>query len=755
MKYKLNYLLIAFLLLVVTSCSQKGQSGAEHGITIENKEFSLTISHEGKALSLKHKPSGQECLEKGINTPIFAVTQYRPYQNELFLALPTKSTTFYPDTVYREGDNLVVIFDKIFYKAIIGLNITDNYIGFKLNAIGQQSRKGLFNRESEHQVDEFTLMQLPVRNRGHFGDWLNVAWDKDVAVNLLATDPYCKIDAEARDGFHIMKAGMEQGVKITNVGAALIATKKDNLLNCIDQLEEDYNLPHGVKSRRSEAYKYSYYEVYDANPQNIDEHIAYAKRGGFKAFVIFYFSFSSTMGHYTWLPEYPNGIEDLKAMIKKIEDAGMVPGIHIHYNKATKDDKYVSPVPDPRLNLTQIFTLSEPIDANSETIMVEENPDGCTMSREMRLLKLGDELVEYKSFTTVPPFQFIGCKRGQLDSKVASYPKGFKFGKLDVDTWTKFVRFDQRTSIQEEVAREIGKLYTETGFKFVYFDGAEDVHPPYWFNVANSQYKVYKCLDPEPLFSEGAAKAHFSWHMISRGNAFDKFPPEKIKQTTDKYMVGEAKFISDDFTSLNFGWNDYVAPNEKTIGMQSDMYEYICSRAAGYSCPIALIARFDAIKAHPRTPDNFEVMHRWEDAKLQNYFTDEQKEELKDTEQEHILLVNENGEFELQPYRQISGIPIDSSVIRAFAFARHGKSYIVYWHTYGQAEIELNVQPGQVKLFKDLGREVPVKELEDKVILPVAGRHYLEFNLPQKDAIKTFRSYKIIETTVNSNSRWK
>lgn len=749
MKYPFYYLFIAFLLVVVTSFSQKVQSGAEHGITIENKEFSLAISHDGRALSLKHKPSGQECLEKGINTPIFSVTQYRPYQNELFLALPTKSTTFYPDTVYREGDNLVVIFDKIFYKAIIGLTITDNYIGFKLNTIGQQSKKGLFNRESEHQVDEFTLMQLPVRNRGHFGDWLNVAWDKDVAVNLLATDPYCKIDAEARDGFHIMKAGMEQGVKITNVGAALIATKKDNLLNCIEQLEEDYNLPHGVKSRRSEEYKYSYYEVYDANPQNIDEHIAYAKQGGFKAFLIYYIAFSSTMGHYTWLPEYPNGIEDLKAMIKKIEDAGMLPGIHIHYNKATKDDKYVSPVPDPRLNLTRIFTLSEPIDANSETIMVEENPDGCTMSREMRLLKLGDELVEYESFTTTPPFQFIGCKRGQLDSKVASYPKGFKFGKLDVDTWTKFVRFDQRTSIQAEVAREIGKLYAETGFKFVYFDGAEDVHPPYWFNVANSQYEVYKCLKPEPLFSEGAAKAHFSWHMISRGNAFDIFPPEKIKQTTDKYMVGEAKFISDDFTSLNFGWNDYVAPNEKTIGMQPDMYEYVYSRATAYDCPFSLLGKSDQLKAHPRTPDNLEVMRRWQEAQFHGFFTEKQKEELKNLNQEHILLVNEDGRYELCPYEQISGIPVDSSAIRAFAFARHGKSYIIYWHTYGQAKIELNVQHGQVKLFKELGRELPINVIEDKVILPLAGRNYLEFDLPLKDAIKTFKKYKIIETTVN------
>jgi len=50
-------------------------------------------------------------------------------------------------------------------------------------------------------------VQLPVRDRENFGEWLNVMWDGAVAVNLLATDPYAKIDADPRPGHHLFRAG--------------------------------------------------------------------------------------------------------------------------------------------------------------------------------------------------------------------------------------------------------------------------------------------------------------------------------------------------------------------------------------------------------------------------------------------------------------------------------------------------------------------------------------------------------------------
>ena len=60
-------------------------------IVLENRQARLVIGPDGTARSLWHKDSGQECLAPGSATPVFSVTQYRPYENELQLRYPAKS----------------------------------------------------------------------------------------------------------------------------------------------------------------------------------------------------------------------------------------------------------------------------------------------------------------------------------------------------------------------------------------------------------------------------------------------------------------------------------------------------------------------------------------------------------------------------------------------------------------------------------------------------------------------------------------
>ena len=742
MNSSVKILLVLALIIGFNLLSDNVRAGEKKNIVIENIEFQLIIGSDARAVSLLHKPTGQECLQKGIRIPVFALTQYRPYDNEIFLTYPAKSKTFYADTVYRAGNDLVVGFEQEAHKATIGLTINDDYIGFTLKSMDYDISRVGIKRKTE--IDEFTLLQLPIRDRENFGEWLNVCWDKDVAVNILATDTYAKIDASSNNGYHLMQAGMETTVKLMGVGAALIVTRKDKLLDRIDRLERDYKLPLGVQSRRSREYKYSYYELRDATPQNIDENIAFAKLGGFRMMVISYFDFATSMGHFPWNDKYPNGMDDLQTVTRKITEAGMIPGFHIHYNKAMRNDSYVSPVPDSRLNLVRIFTLSEAINANSTVIPIEENPENCTLENDRRFLKIGNELVTYEQYTTTPPYQFSGCKRGALSTKISEFEKGFKFGLLDVDTWPIFVRFDQYTSIQQEVAERLGKICSDAGFRFIYFDGAEDVNLPYWYTVSKSQQTVYNCLKPSPLLSEGAIKSHFGWHILSRGNAFDVFLPEDFKQAIGKYQASEAKYIAKDFTSINFGWIGYKAPDSTTIGMQPDMFEYVCSRGAAWDCPISMLGMLPQLKAHPRTSDNLEVIRRWEEARIINFFSPEQKKAMQNLKQEHILLVNNKGGFEWHPYQQIKAVAKGNSNVRAFIFERSGKINVVYWHTSGKGKLKLKVNSTNVHLFKELGNEIPVEKDNEGITIPLGDRLYLEFDLPREAVITIFNNAKVL-----------
>lgn len=743
MKSLVQYLILTGLLIQGSasySDNVKGQD--EQDIVIENSEMRLVIGRKGMAVSLIHKPTGQECLQPGVDAPVFSVTQYTPYQDELQLSRPAKPTTFFADSITRVGDDLIVNFELVNIEVTIGLRITDSFIGFTLKEIDHHPLE--FGDHLKTPVDEVTILQLPVRDRDFFGEWLNVGWDQDVAINILGSDPYVRIDAVKYRGYRLLQAGSVSEIKSIGVGAVLIVTATDNLLDRIERVEVDYDLPKGVQSRRSKEYKYSYWQGSDITPQNVDEYIRYAKKAGLRAIQINWTSFAKAMGHFPWRSEYPNGIADLQTVTRKIKDAGMIVGANFWYSKAHTHDLYVSPVPDHRLNLRTVFTLATALEKTATTITVEENPQNCTLDEGRRILKIGEELIEYQSFTAHAPYQFTGCIRGILNTHSSEFGAGYKFGLLDIDTWpTNWVRFDQRTGIQQEVAERISKIYNEAGFQFCYFNGADDVQPPYWLNVSSAQLKVYDLLKPEPLFSEGAARSHFSWHMLSRGNAFGGFSPEEVKEATRKYPAAEAEYIKPDFTAINFGFIRYVVPGATTLGIQPDMIEYICSRGAAWDSPVSITGNLHQYRTHPRTSDNMEVLRRWEEARNSNFFTAAQKTDLQDLNQEHILLIDEAGRFEIQRYEKIEVIAGGDSKIQAFIFRRSGKTWVVYWHTSGHGNVELDISSDKADLFKEPGKRLAFKKTKNTIIIPASERRYLELDLSEAEVSSAFRNAKI------------
>lgn len=734
MRHRVCYFALAFSLALWIPSSVWS---AEREIVIENAEMRLLLSSGGKALSLVHKPTGEECLAAGVDVPLCAITQHRPYDNENFLMFPAKPRVFPSNRIERVGDELHVEFQDTYDIAVIALKITDAYIGFELKRIDYRIEDFGVKRKTE--IDEFALLQLPVKPRAHFGEWLNVMWDDRVAVNVLGTDPAMRIDAFPGKDHTTMYAGLDFQVKLFGPGAVLITTAGDSLLDRIDRVERDYGLPLGVESRRSEPYRYSYYELRDVTTGNIDEHIAYARQGGFRTMVVYYVDFARACGHYQWRDEYPGGMEDLKAITDKIRAAGMIPGLHLHYSKVAVTDPYINNgIPDARMNRVREMVLAEPLGAADTVITVEGNPDGVRMEQGRRLLYVGDELITYEGYTTQPPYRFTGCRRGVFNSRAADHVRGRRLALLDVDDWPLFIRVDQNTSIQREIAERLGEIYRGAGFRFVYFDGAEDVPPPYWYNVSRSQSVVYDALKPAPLFAEGALKSHYGWHILSRGNAFDIFPPERIRPAMKKYTLRCARQIANDFTSVNFGWVNYLAPQERTIGMQPDMYEYICSKALAWDSPISLVGNLAELRKHPRTEDNLRVIARWEEAKLRNAFTAEQKESLKDPDREFLLLTDRAGKAELYEYRQIT--TDEERPVRAFVFRRGGKTCILYWHLSGAGELTLPVAGDGLGLTDEEGRRVLFRSQGGKSVLPVAGRLVLETDLPEEEAVTLFRT---------------
>ena len=341
------------LLMLMSSCNHSDN------IVFSNEDCTLTISPKGYAVSLK--AGGEECLEWGKKVPLCEIMQERPYDNENFLMFPAKPRRFPADHIERKGDTLFVTFKDTWDIAVIVADVQPHHIGFRLERVDYRIDDMGVKRQTE--IDGFALMQLPVHRRKHFGEWLNVTWDSRRAVCLMGADEKTSIDAYSEGKSLKMYAGYEHEVGMSGKGAVLLACSTPNLLDNIDSAEQYYGMPRGVRSRREPEYKWSYYELRDVTLDNIDEHIEWALKGGFRTMVIYYPDFAWTCGHFLWREGWD--METLRRICERIYAAGLIPGLHIHYSKVSVDDPYVAGGnPDSRRNYVAERVLARPLAAD-------------------------------------------------------------------------------------------------------------------------------------------------------------------------------------------------------------------------------------------------------------------------------------------------------------------------------------------------------------------------------------------------------
>ena len=717
------------------------------GIILENDGFRLVIADDCTAQSLICKTTDEECLAEGVSLPLFSVTQLRPFNNEIKLAYPCKRTAFSANRVRLENDRLIIGFEIAPYEAVIRVQTRPRYIAFSLEKfIVQPSHYDYLKLDTPPAV-EFCLLQLPVRDRKYFGDWLNVSWDDSTAVNLLAAAPQTLIDAEKRDGYRILHAHVEKNTGMLGPAAALIVSDTPNLLDGIADIEEDFDLPRGVESRKNTLTNASIYCVSDLNSQTVDEHIRWAKKGGFRLMEVNDFSFFEETeywgfrGNYDFRKEYANGHTDVKNILDKVKAAGIHPGFHFLHTHIGLRSRYATPVADHRLNLLDRFTLSRPLNPDDTVIYVEQDTVSAPVSDRRRVLKFGGELITYEGCSTEYPFCFTGCARGAFETIPAAYPAGFMGGVLDVSEYAYggTCYLDQNSSLADEIADKLAAVYN-CGCEFAYFDGSEGTNAPYEYHIPNAQYRLYKKMQPSPVFCEGAARSHFSWHILSGGNAFDCFGPKVFKQMIRLHPAAEALRMQQDFTRVNFGWWR-IQPL-----FQPDMMELALCLGSAWDCPGSLIADPKGFRENPRIEDIFEVIRRWEDVRAKNWLSAEQREMLKNLEQEHILLVNEQQEYELAAYNEIPSSAGEEFPVSAFWFTRGDENFVVYWHKTGSGKLRLNTAADTISVTAQLWEApIPLQSSEGFCILPAGKRRYVRSKLPVDTLIQLFQNATIAD----------
>ena len=641
-------------------------------VVVGNSRFTLTLGDDAVPKSLIVKATGEEMLASARGRSAFSVTQERPFNNEVKLSYPNARTVYRADSVQREGSVLRVGFEQVRYEALIRVRETDDYVSFTLEGF-DRARDAYANLKLDcPPVCEVRLLELPVGRRVHFGSWLNAVWDSEQAVAVIASSVNELISSEERDDGIVLTADASKAVRMEGTTALLVASGTSSFLDCIEGAEVDFGMPRGVASRRSREISQSTLFA-PVCPTNVDEVIALARQGGFRNLHVNYSSIVksgpswSLNGDYDFREEYPNGYADVRKMLSKVRAAGLCPGLHVLMPHIGMRSRYVTPVADHRLGLTRHYTLSRPLTERSDVIEVEEDAMKAPEFPNLRVLKFGGELMTYAGRTASRPYRFTGVARGAFGTRVTAHAAGEIGGVLAVSEFGGTNRagscyLDMDSSLADEVSDKIARIY-DCGFEFLYLDGSEGVKPPFGHYVALAQLKVWERLATAPKFAQGAAKAHFSWHMLSGANAFDPFSPHEFERCTATYPVEGAKVMAESFSHVDFGWWGIAEPYPGVhSGTRPEMWEWGFKLATAYDAPVTVKVgdRKSLLSKGVPVDDLLAVCRRWLDAREKGFFSQEMKERLKDTSVRHHLAVDGRGNYELKELPLSSAVKITS-----------------------------------------------------------------------------------------------
>ena len=646
---------------MVAFCATLVSAVAFADVQVASGKFTLVIGDDAVPKSLVIKATGEEMLAPARGRSLFSVTQERPFNNEVKLSYPNSRTTYMANSVRREGDLIVVGFEQARYSALVRVKETPDYAAFTLEGF-RDARSAYANLKLDSPpVSEFRLMELPVKRRARMGGWLNVMWDDSNAVAVIASSVFELISHEARDDGALLIADASAAVKVDGTTAILVASETPRFLDCVGRAEVDLGMPRGVVSRRSKEIRQSTLSV-QVFPTNVDEVIAFARQGGFRNVMLNYKSIVKSgplwclCGNYDFRDEYPNGYDDLRKVLSRLKAAGLTPGLHFLATHIGMCSRYVSPVADHRLALKRHYTLARALDIGTTKMYVEEDTSKAPRFPQLRVLKFGGELMCYAQCGTERPYSFSGLVRGAFGTRIVNHPVGEIGGILDVSEYggsnaVGSCYLDQDSSLADEIADKIAGL-ANCGMEFVYMDGSEGVKAPYGHYVALAQKRVWDRIVPTPKFGEGAAKAHFSWHMLSAANAYDQFAPHVFERSLAIYPVEGAKLMADNFSQVNFGWWGIVPPYPGVHnGTRPEMWEWGFKLAVGYDAPVTVQLRrgYRELKADGIPIDELlAVSKRWLEAREHGFFTPEMKARLRDTTVRHSLVVKASGEYELK-----------------------------------------------------------------------------------------------------------
>jgi len=347
--------------------------------------------------------------------------------------------------------------------------------------------------------------------------------------------------------------------------------------------------------------------------------------------------------------KWPEGWETWRRIVARLHAAGVGSIFHTYGFFIDKRSKYVTPVPDPRLDAFRTFTLAEPLSAEATEIAVNESTAGMStitgfFEQNSVVLHIGDELVTFGGVSQEAPWRFTGVKRGAHGTKAAAHERGAKARHLK-ELFGLFVP-DVESSLFEEIAANHAAVVNHCGFDGIYIDAIDGSSilrggDECWYWADKFVVEIQKRLK-KPVGMEMSAMWHHFWQYRTRWQAWD-FPRRGQKRFIELHAAEDNGGL---LLPLHLGWWGFWSFSPPQIEpTYPDVMEYLGAKLIGWDAGISLTAGVDreALRSTPLFRRAVDTLRTCEELRHAKAFDETAKAKLREPGSEFTLYKNAAG----------------------------------------------------------------------------------------------------------------
>jgi hypothetical protein len=665
-------------LLLVVSCV------TTPSVVLQTEALTLALDHQGKITELTNRVTGEQFLAKEVASPLIQIKTQSGIQQpialreelgllhfefdeglEVTLRAETKTShlRFEVTAVNRIEAIEWLAWGPIATRINLHIGETIGVVRGDTYALGIQSLNPK-TLGGYPWYDNDTTPQLDIFEQDDYSD-LSEEGKRETLYRVEAAKPEpfgSTLQAYVRNRFEervvpnlnhtYYRTPIFDDQGILGSAIALFGTSVEHTLETIGQIEQAEGLPHPqidgqwAKTAKGAA---AAYLIYDFTEETIDHAITLTKQAGLN--YLYHSDPFKNWGHFDLKEEaFPNGWDGMKASVDKAGAAGIYVGVHTLSNFITPNDQYVSPTPDSRLGIVGSSGLSNAIGVSDTEIEIE-NPDFFAQyaNNNLKTVRIGKELIRYRSVRTEPPYKLIDCERGAWQTVASAHSKGEEVHKLADHAYNVFLT---NPELSIEMAERLAERFNYANLRQISFDGLEGnrstgmgnygeiLFTNSWFNKLNDSLKSHLIID-------ASRTTHFFWHTYTRMNWGEPWYAGFRESQTEYRMKNQAYFERNLMPNM-LGWFSLRA--NTTV----EDIDWMLARSAAYDAGYALVVRDEALQQNGQLDAILKHIGDWEQLRMSAAFSAEQKERMKGTETEFELVYQDEtvvGLRQIHTYR--------------------------------------------------------------------------------------------------------